>query len=210
MSEQKPNLLDFNAALKHLRAKNACAFPTDTVFGLGARGDSSKAVNALFELKKRQKSRAIVALCADLAMAITLVEFSPVALKLARHWPGALTLVLPRKPDAAIAPEAYAGLDSLGVRVPDFPPVVALIKALGVPLATTSANISGARTLSNPEDIASGFDIPVPVLRHDIAPSGQASTILKVQGEQVTLLREGALAIEKIEAVSGVQIENKP
>ncbi|HHB83883.1 MAG TPA: threonylcarbamoyl-AMP synthase [Devosia sp.] len=208
MSETTTLLFDFDAALEHLRAENVCGFPTDTVFGLGGRADSSRALNSLFELKKRQKSRAIVALCADLAMAQTLVEFSPTAHELTRFWPGGLTLVLPRKPDAAIAPEAYAGLDSLGVRVPDLQLVVELIRALGVPLATTSANISGTRTLSSAYEIANGFDMPVPVLEHDTAPSGQASTILKVQGEQVVVLRKGSLSTQEIEATLNIQIKN--
>ncbi|MCF6302045.1 MAG: threonylcarbamoyl-AMP synthase [Devosiaceae bacterium] len=208
MSTKKQNQFDLDAAVAHLQAGKVCAFPTDTVFGLGACANSSKAVSALFEIKKRRKSQPIVALCADFAMAETLVEFSPVALRLARLWPGALTLVLPRRGDADIAPEAYAGLDSLGIRIPDFDLVVALITAIGVPLATTSANISGAKTLENPHEIANGFDVKVPLLSHPATPSGKASTILKVEGDQVKLLREGALELGEIEAVSGIRIIN--
>ncbi len=211
MNEDLKNPVSFAVAVGRLRAGGICAFPTDTVYGLGARSDSSGAINGLFQAKRRPPSRAVIALCADPVQVEQLVQVNAVAQKLMAFWPGALTLVLPLKPDAAVAPEMHRGLDSLGVRIPASSLTLDLIRAVGVPLATSSANISGRPTPQSPLEVARQFGGAVPVLapREQDAlssPSSEASTILAVKGERVDLLRSGALALRDIEERLGFSL----
>src|SRR6218665_3033330 len=102
-----------------LKAGAVVAFPTETVYGLGADATNSDAVLKIYETKGRPRFNPLIVHVADLAMAETLAEFSPLASKLAPLWPGPLTLVLPRRPDAGLSDIATAGLDSVGIRIPD-------------------------------------------------------------------------------------------
>src|SRR6201991_2171208 len=104
------NLARFAAALQ---AGEIVAFPTETVYGLGADATSSDAVLKIYETKGRPRFNPLIVHAADLAMAETLAEFSPLARKLATLWPGPLTLVLPRKASAGLSDIATAGLDSV-------------------------------------------------------------------------------------------------
>jgi L-threonylcarbamoyladenylate synthase len=131
------------------------------------------------------------------------VHFSPLAETLAQFWPGPLTLVLPRRQDAKLSDIVTAGLDTVGVRVPDHPIALKLIEAAGVPLAAPSANPSGKLSPTTAEQVRRAFKGKVPVLDGGPSKSGVESTILAVDGETVMQLRAGALAREEIERVIG-------
>ncbi|MEO8881906.1 MAG: L-threonylcarbamoyladenylate synthase [Devosia sp.] len=189
-----------------LRAGGLVAFPTETVYGLGADAGSSEAVLAIYEAKRRPRFNPLIAHCADLAMAETLAEFSPLAKKLATLWPGPLTLVLPRRPGAPLSDLVTAGLDTVGVRIPNHPMALELIELTGRPLAGPSANPSGRLSPTTAAQVIAGFGGTIPVLDGGPCEAGLESTIIKVDGEEVVQLRAGALPRAEIEAVLGRKI----
>lgn len=186
-----------------LKAGEVVAFPTETVYGLGADATNSDAVLKIYETKGRPRFNPLIVHVADLAMAEQLAEFSPLARRLATLWPGPLTLVLPRRADAGLSDIATAGLDSVGIRIPDHPLAQELIRAAGRPLAAPSANPSGRLSPTTAEQVIHGFGGRVPVLDGGPADAGVESTILAVTGDTVTQLRAGALPRDAVEALIG-------
>lgn len=199
-----PQTVEEAAAI--LRSGKLCAFPTETVYGLGAIASNSDAVLSIYETKGRPRFNPIIVHCSDVAMAETLVEFSPVARELAGFWPGPLTMVLPIKPGAFVSDIVTAGLSTLGIRIPDHPLAVDLIRAVGEPLAGPSANPSGRLSPTSAYQVRLGFGGKVPVLDGGPCKSGVESTIIAVLGDEVVQLRSGALARRDIELVLGRDI----
>jgi L-threonylcarbamoyladenylate synthase len=181
-------------AVKLLRSGQVVAFPTDTVYGIGAHSGIAGAVAALYEVKERPAEKAIPLLLSaadDLAWVADPVP--DLAWRLAaRFWPGALTLVLPKGPAVIEAVSAGPGV---AVRVPDYPPVQALIRLLGTPLAVTSANLSGAPSPVTAQDVVAqlGGRLPL-VLDGGPCRGGVPSTVLDLTADPPRILRAGALA----------------
>ncbi|HEY0854870.1 MAG TPA: L-threonylcarbamoyladenylate synthase [Devosia sp.] len=198
---RKPSEISDLAAL--LRAGDVVAFPTETVYGLGADATNSDAVLKIYETKGRPRFNPLIVHVADLAMAETLVEFSPLARKLAAFWPGPLTLVLPKRPGANVSDIVTAGLDTVGIRIPAHPLALDLIRAAGRPLAAPSANPSGKLSPTTAEQVVHGFGGRVPVLDGGPCAAGVESTILAVTGDTVTQLRAGALPRDEAERAIG-------
>jgi len=180
-------------AARVIRAGGLVAFPTETVYGLGANALDERAVERVFAAKGRPKTSPLIVHAADTAMARTLVaEWPPLAEALAAaHWPGPLTLVLPK---AAHVPDLVtAGLPTVGVRVPDHPVALALIRAAGVPIAAPSAN----RFTQLSPTAAAHLDASLADSVLDGGPSrvGIESTVVSLAGERPLVLRPGALVI---------------
>ncbi len=201
--QSSPDLVEFAALL---RRGQLVAFPTETVYGLGADATNSDAVLAIYETKGRPRFNPLIVHCADLAMAATLVEFSPLARRLATLWPGPLTLVLPKKPDAGLSDLVTAGLDSVGIRIPDHALALELIRMVGRPLAAPSANPSGKLSPTTAQQVRDGFCGRVPVLDGGPCRAGVESTILTLDGNEVIQLRAGALARHEIESLLDLRI----
>ena len=199
-----PKTVDAAAAL--LRAGRLCAFPTETVYGLGADATNADAVLSIYETKGRPRFNPLIIHCADLAMAETLAVFSPLARRLAELWPGPLTLVLPARPGNGLADVATAGLDTVAIRIPDHPLALALLQAVGRPLAAPSANPSGRLSPTTAYQVRLGFAGRVPVLDGGPCQAGVESTIVRVDGEALVQLRAGAMAREDIEQALGVPV----
>lgn len=200
-----PQTVDEAATL--LRAGKVCAFPTETVYGLGADATNFDAVLAIYETKGRPRFNPLIVHCADLEMAEVLVEFSPLTRKLAEaFWPGPLTLVLPMKPGAGLSDLVTAGLDTVGIRIPAHAVALELIRATGRPLAAPSANPSGRLSPTTADQVRNGFAGKVPVLDGGACRAGVESTILAVIGEDVVQLRAGALPREQVESLLGESI----
>ena len=189
-----------------LRAGGLVAFPTETVYGLGADAGSSEAVLAIYEAKRRPRFNPLIAHCANFAMAETLAEFSPLAKKLATLWPGPLTLVLPRRHGAPLSDLVTAGLDTVGVRIPNHPMALDLIELTGRPLAGPSANPSGRLSPTTAAQVIAGFGGTIPVLDGGPCEAGLESTIIRVAGDEVMQLRAGAMPRAEIEALLGRKI----
>lgn len=201
----QPQTVDDAAAL--LRAGKLCAFPTETVYGLGADATNADAVLSIYETKGRPRFNPLIIHCADLTMAETLAEFSPLARRIAQLLPGPLSLVLPAKPDNGLADVATAGLDTVAIRIPDHPIALALIKAAGRPLAAPSANPSGKLSPTTAEAVLRGFVGTVSVLDGGPCVAGVESTIVRVDGDRLIQLRAGGMAREDIEAALGMVVE---
>jgi L-threonylcarbamoyladenylate synthase len=198
-----PADLDRAAAL--LRAGELVAFPTETVYGLGADATSDRAVAAIFAAKDRPRFNPLIIHVIDGAAAARLVLFDDRARRLAEHfWPGPLTLVLPRRPDDPVSLLASAGLDSLAVRVPAHPLPRALIRAAGVPIAAPSANRSGRLSPTTAAHVLDELGGRIAaVLDGGACRVGLESTVLDLTTAPPRLLRLGAVAPEQIEAVIG-------
>jgi len=200
------NPKNIEQAAELLRQGKLCAFPTETVYGLGAIASNSEAILSIYQTKNRPQFNPLIVHCTDYEMVAKLVDFSPLAKKLTQFWPGALTLVLPKKPTANISDLVSAGLDTLAVRVPAHKLAQQLIKAVGEPLAAPSANPSGNLSPTNAQMVKSGFDNKVPVLDGGACEAGLESTIIAIIGEEITQLRAGAIAKEDIEKAIGQSI----
>jgi L-threonylcarbamoyladenylate synthase len=192
------------AVARCLAAGGLVAFPTETVYGLGADACNGEAVARLYAAKGRPAFNPLIAHVADGSAARRLGAFNADAERLAAaFWPGPLTLVLPRRPDCPVADLALAGLDSVALRVPAHPLAKALLKAFGGPIVAPSANRSGhvsptsaAHVLA---DLRGRIDL---LLDGGPCPVGLESTIVACL-DGPTLLRPGGVAREEIERVLG-------
>jgi L-threonylcarbamoyladenylate synthase len=169
-------------------------FPTDTVYGLGCDPESRAAVESLFRIKAREK-KPVPVLCASLNRASVLVEFGELALKLAvRYWPGPLTLVLPLK--ANLPNQLHQGTGWLGVRVPNHPGCLDLIRSVGGWITGTSANLSGKPASRSAEEVARNLGDRIDVVLDGGPLEGAESTVIKVGADDVEVLRRGAIRLE--------------
>ncbi len=194
-------------ALARLKAGEAVAVPTETVYGLAADATDGDAITRIYAAKRRPRFNPLICHVSGLAMARTIARFSPLAEKLAEaFWPGPLTLVLPQTAHTPVHPLATAGLDTVGIRVPvGF--ARELIAGLGRPLAAPSANSSGRISPTSAAAVAADLGDAI-ALVVDGGPSrvGVESSILKVDGDDLTLLRPGGVPVGEIEAVAGRKV----
>lgn len=187
-----------------LRGGGLVAFPTETVYGLGADARNDRAVAAVFAAKGRPSFNPLIVHVPDWQAARDLCEFNDTAERLAdAFWPGALTLVLPLRHGARISRLVTAGLETLAVRVPDHPLAQALLRASGLPIAAPSANRSGRVSPTTAAHVrASLGDWIDAVLDGGACAVGLESTIVSCL-DAPALLRAGGLPAEAIEACLG-------
>jgi L-threonylcarbamoyladenylate synthase len=188
-----------------LRGGALVAFPTETVYGLGADATDGRAVAAVFAAKGRPRFNPLICHYAEAEAAFADVEADPRARALAgRFWPGPLTMVLPRRPESRVDLLAGAGLGSLGVRVPAHPLALELLRAAGVPVAAPSANPSGAVSPTAAAHVLEGLGGRIAaVLDGGACPVGVESTVLDLTGGRPALLRPGGVLTEAVEALLG-------
>lgn len=178
------------------------AFPTDTVYGLGASIFNEKAVSRIFEVKQRPLKMALPVLISGITMLKNIVKDLPeYALLLAEHfWPGALTMVL-LKSDR-VPGIVTAGDNTVAVRLPAHPVPLALIAALGIPIIGTSANLSGkpspVTAVEVKEQLGDNVDL---VIDGGTSPGGQESTIIDVTSDEPVVLREGPISLAAIQNI---------
>ncbi len=187
-----------------LRAGGLVAFPTETVYGLGADARNDAAVAGIFAAKGRPAFNPLIVHVHDAAAARQLAEFDPRAQALAdAFWPGPLTLVLPLREGHGLSPRITAGLQSVALRVPDHPLARALLEAFGGPVAAPSANPSGRLSPTRAAHVLAGLGGRIAaVLDGGGCPVGVESTIVGLL-ERPRLLRPGGLPAEAIEACLG-------
>ena len=205
MTIAEPTAQSVAEAARLLRDGALVAFPTETVYGLGADATNDRAVAAIFEAKGRPQFNPLISHVLDAAAARKYVLWNDTAGKLAaRFWPGPLTLVLPRSPGSTISLLATAGLDTVAIRVPSHPVAQALIRAADRPIAAPSANRSGAVSPTRAEHVSESLGERVPLIL-DGGPClvGVESTVLDLTTATPTLLRPGGATREAIEAAIG-------
>ncbi|RIV36449.1 L-threonylcarbamoyladenylate synthase [Micromonospora radicis] len=195
---------DLAEAASVLRTGGLVAFPTETVYGLGANASDARAAARIFEAKARPSFDPLITHLADVADLEPLVGAVPpaVAALAARFWPGPLTLLVDRP--AVIPPIVTSGLATMAVRVPDNAYARRLIAAAGVPVAAPSANRFGQLSPTRAEHVVRGLGGAVDVVL-DGGPTrcGIESTIVDARGERPVVLRLGALPVEELEKVTG-------
>lgn len=198
------------ATARVLRTGGLAAFPTETVYGLGADAADAKAIARLYEAKGRPSFNPLIAHVADLAAAKRAGNFTPLAEKLAAaFWPGPLTLVVPAT--GLVCDLARAGLNTVALRVPSHPVAQAMLSAFGNPVAAPSANRSGHVSPTTADhvmaDLAGRIDF---VLDGGPTPLGLESTIVDCSGDTPRILRFGGLAREEIEKLLEKRISDAP
>jgi L-threonylcarbamoyladenylate synthase len=192
-------------AAQILREGGLVGMPTETVYGLAGNAADADTVAKLYAAKGRPRFNPLIAHVTGLEMAQTLAEFSPLATRLAQaFWPGPLTLVLPKRPDAPVCDLANAGLDTIAIRAPRHEAARALLKTFGGPLVAPSANKSGAVSPTTAAHVADGLGAQIDlVLDGGACPVGLESAVVAVEGDRATLLRPGGLDRASIEAITG-------
>jgi L-threonylcarbamoyladenylate synthase len=192
-------------AARLIRAGRLVAFPTETVYGLGADATQDRAVAAIFAAKGRPAFNPLIAHVLDAAEARRYVAWNDTAERLAStFWPGPLTLVLPRIEGCRLSLLVSAGLDTAAVRAPSHPIARDLIASSGVPIAAPSANRSGAISPTRPEHVVESLGASVDlVIDGGPCDVGLESTVLDLTTPTPTLLRPGGTTREAIEAVIG-------
>ncbi|SLN35779.1 L-threonylcarbamoyladenylate synthase [Oceanibacterium hippocampi] len=198
-----PDAIGAAAAL--LRDGRLVAFPTETVYGLGADATSDRAVAGIYAAKERPSFNPLISHVAELAMARRLGRFGDAAEALAAaFWPGPLTMVLPRTEDCPVSRLASAGLASIAIRLPAHPVAQALLAATGRPVVAPSANRSGQLSPTRAAHVLRSLgQAPAMILDGGACAFGLESTVVGLAGPEPLLLRPGAIAREAIEAVIG-------
>ncbi len=204
-SKSAPNVVaadddSIAAAARLLAAGELVAFPTETVYGLGGDATDDQAVARIFEAKARPRFNPLIVHFPDADAARAEVVFDRRAERLAeRFWPGALTLVLPRRPGCTVSLLASAGLGSLAVRVPHHAVAHALLAACGRPIAAPSANASGKISPTTAEHVARSVGKKVAmILDGGRCPVGIESTVIDLTGPTPVLLRPGGVTVEEL------------
>ncbi|HEY5598019.1 MAG TPA: L-threonylcarbamoyladenylate synthase, partial [Kiloniellales bacterium] len=202
----RPNAAAYKEAAAILRAGGLVAFPTETVYGLGADATNDAAVAAIFEAKGRPRFNPLIVHVRDAAAAAREAVFDARAETLAKaFWPGPLSLVLRRAAESRISLLCSAGLETLAVRVPNHPVGQALLRAAGCPIAAPSANPAGAISPTRAEHVAESLGERVDlILDGGPCPIGVESTVLDISGETPVLLRPGGVTVEALREVIGL------
>jgi len=191
-------------AAKLLRENEAIAFPTETVYGLGANAMNDEAIAKIFEAKGRPSDNPLIVHIGTKSQLDGIVkEIPPVAEKLMEHfWPGPLTIILPRK--EGISEKVTAGLNTVGVRMPDHPVALALIEEANVPVAAPSANRSGRPSPTLASHVYEDLNEKIAgIVDGGATGVGVESTVIDCTSDVPTILRPGGITKEQLEAVIG-------
>ncbi len=196
-SHPEPELIE--RAARAILSGQVIGYPTETVYGLGADAFNAKAIDRVFQLKGRDRSRPILVIAGDMTQVKRMVQWSDLAEHLAQQfWPGPLTLVLPAMPGL---PEALLSADqTLGIRIPNHNICLELVRRCGVPVTSTSANRSGQPNPVTARDVVDYFGDQLDlVIDGGRSSSAIPSTVLGISGDRLILFREGAISKSTIE-----------
>nr|WP_253308478.1 L-threonylcarbamoyladenylate synthase [Rickettsia endosymbiont of Ceutorhynchus assimilis] len=200
-----------NKAAKFIKSGGVVAFPTETVYGLGADATNEEACLKIFRLKNRPAINPLIVHVASLEHAKTIGEFNEIANLLAnKFWPGALSIVVPLKDTADIAPAVTAGLKTVALRMPAYPLALELIEKVGRPIAAPSANPSSYISPTNAQHVKEHFsgNSEVFILAPEAYQSeyGLESTIIDMTLKEPIILREGFITTELLQTILGMKI----
>ena len=205
MTDKKAQILTISPenmaiAAAALQAGELVAFPTETVYGLGANAHDGKAIAKIFEAKGRPSFNPLISHGASLDMLRGEAIFDDRSLSLAdKFWPGPLTMILPRAATGKISDLACAGLPSIALRVPSHKVALDLIERAGVPIAAPSANASGTLSPTAPHHVLSSLGDKISmILAGGATEYGLESTVVDLTGTDVVIVRPGAVTAEDI------------
>jgi L-threonylcarbamoyladenylate synthase len=192
-------VLEIKTAVTILQGGGMVAFPTDTVYGLGALAFDNSAIESIYTAKDRPIEKAIPILIGDLSDLDKVVDNIPdMALRFAaRFWPGPLTCIVPKK---RTLPPAVSATSTVAIRIPDHPDALALLRAAG-PMAVTSANISGRANPSTAQEVYEQLQGRIPlILDGGKTPGGIPSTLVDCTGGTPIILRDGPISMTELQA----------
>ncbi len=195
----KTDLIDvkeINKIVDLLKEKNVVAFPTETVFGLGVSVNSVQGLESIYDIKGRQSSKAITLMVASVEQARAYAKISDYAFKIMDTlMPGKLTIVLPKVD--SLDKVYTAGLNTIGIRIPDSELVLELLQKVG-PMWVTSANLSGDKDMIKAVDVYQVFDGKISAVVNQDAGNDKPSTVVLVEDKSVTILRQGSISKKEI------------
>lgn len=192
-----------------LRVGELVAFPTETVYGLGANACDDKAVAKIYAAKGRPTFNPLITHVADMQSAFAYAEFNPGAERLMeKFWPGALTIILPRRKDCTLSLLVSAGLDCIGLRAPNHAIAQSLLRESGLPIAAPSANRSGKISPTTAAHVREELGDACMILDGGACSVGIESTVLDLSGEAPMILRHGSVTQAQIEAIVGKPLQD--
>ena len=186
----------FNNVNKLTLKGKIIAFPTDTVYGIGALIDDEVAIKKIYNLKKRNLNKPLAVLAASIDDILPYVEEIRLDVKILmeKYWPGALTIIF--KKSAKTLPSVTCGLDTIGFRIPNDETALEILKKVG-PIATTSINISGQPPLNDYHEIEKEFGDEIDYLfEKEVKSSNVSSTVIDCTNEDIKVLRQGEIIIK--------------
>ena len=188
-------------AVEILKNGGIIAFPTDTVYGLGASASSHGAILRIYEAKRRPRRLALPLLLADVSQIPSVARDMPeIAWLLAKHFlPGGLTLVLYKSP--SVSSLITGGSEKIAVRVPAHPIPIALLEGLDAPITGTSANLTGRPNPLTTQEVHNQLGDRVDLIIDGECPGGVDSTVIDITTDPIRILREGAISSEEISRV---------
>jgi L-threonylcarbamoyladenylate synthase len=192
-------------ASQYLRKNEVIAFPTETVYGLGANAKSDEAVDKIFTAKGRPSDNPLIVHIANKEQLNELVRDIPAAAQtfMKQFWPGPLTIILNKK-EGVLSERVTAGLDSVGIRMPDHPVALALIEAADLPIAAPSANVSGRPSPTTAHHVAHDLDGKISgIIDGGETGVGVESTVIDCTSEIPVILRPGGVTREQLEEAAG-------
>ncbi len=200
-------------AAKFIKSSNVVAFPTETVYGLGADASNEQACQKIFKIKKRPSINPLIVHVATMSQAKTIGEFNADALKLSNiFWPGPLSIVVPLKSGANIAESVLAGMTTVALRIPSHNIALELIRKSGTPIAAPSANPSGYISSTTLQHVQEHFanDQDIFILEDNLndckCQYGIESTIVDSTTNNLTILRDGFITLEALEKAIGKKV----
>ena len=183
---------------EHLKNNAVIAFPTDTVWGIGCLPNNKIACEKIYAIKQRDGKKPLILLGANITDFKPYVqEIPPIAQELAKkYWPGALTIIVKKSP--LVADYVSSGMDTVGIRIPNHPVLLELLKVTG-PLATTSANLSGEPASMNFEQTKNyvGKKVDSIIKDFQVESQGIESTVIIIENDKYKVLRQGAIHLEE-------------
>lgn len=203
----KAEKLDYEKIKKFIKMDNLIIYPTDTVYGIGARIDSQNALEKIYKAKSRDFSSPLIALISHKENIYKIARVTPAKKEkleklVEKFWPGGLTIILKKKENVPGIMVSYG--ETVGIRMPDHEVALKIIESAGGVFPTTSANISGEHTPKSYEELSdkmkSKADI---IIDGKQCPVGTESTIIDLSNRKIKVLRVGAISVEEIEAVIG-------
>lgn len=194
------NKAQIDECVEILKEDKALIFPTETVFGIGIKATSESNYERLVEIKKRPPDKPFTLMCSDISQFENLVEINDATRKIIEHFmPGAITLILKTKKEVPHFIDLGTGF--VGVRISDDEFVLKMISKVGAPLLVPSANKSGETPALNSKVAYEYFkDDDVSIVEGECI-NGLASTIIKIDGEEISLIRKGPISLEKIKEI---------
>ena len=194
------NKAQIDECVEILKEDKALIFPTETVFGIGIKATSESNYERLVEIKKRPPDKPFTLMCSDISQFENLVEINDATRKIIEHFmPGAITLILKTKKEVPHFIDLGTGF--VGVRIPDDEFVLKMISKVGASLLVPSANKSGETPALNSKVAYEYFkDDDVSIVEGECI-NGLASTIIKIDGEEISLIRKGPISLEKIKEI---------